>query len=590
MSKNPVIRCNIKREGNKCNYYVDGKPESKKKVMNLARKFSIQIDNLCQFLPQDKVVEFAAMTPVDLLRSTQRAVASQEMIDWHDQLKEMRGNQRAIEHQQVTDRDSVTNLEARQRMQEADVSRIRERDQVLEKVRLLQAALPIVEYRDANTKFKAAKDQRISATTELDELKKRVAPALRDVTAKQPYRDEVRAALDHRIAVLEQAEARSDNQAKKIETFQDKANQVRKEMDTELNSIKTNRTEIKRLEGVIGNLKRQMQQAPSDFDVAASNEKTVCGPRLMRFQELTNRSQRERQRSIRELEEERTQMIQNLKAMEAQGRERVARISEAEQEEKNFESQAGQQAIKLSRINNDAYKAWRWIQQHQEEFEKPVFGPPIVECSVKDAKYVQVVEALLQMGDLTTLTVQTRSDFNKLHEILHEQQRLIRLNIREVSFGLDRFPSPPVSKDDMSRFGLDGWALDFLSGPEPVLAMLCDAAKIHQNAVSVKKTTDAQFDMIKESPIVNWATPVSMYRITRRREYGPGAESILVRGTRAPQIWTDQPVDMAAKRDLREKIDQWTQENQELRGRFEHSKAKIVQLKDQRVALEQEMV
>ena len=286
-SRNPVIRCVIKREGNKSSYYIDGKLESKKRVMNLARKFSIQIDNLCQFLPQDKVVEFAAMSPVELLKSTQRAVASQEMIDWHDQLKEMRGNQRAIELQNVIDRDNLANLEARQRMQEADVSRIRERDQVKERVRLLQAAMPIVEYRAANLKFKDAKDQRTTAAAELDSLEKRVAPALRDVNAKQRYRDDIKAALDRRIRVLEQAESRSDNYAARIDTADSKAVQVSKVMEVEKNSRKAGKAEIKRLDGVIMNLQRQIDQGPGDFDVAACNEKMVCRPNSLRSRLLT---------------------------------------------------------------------------------------------------------------------------------------------------------------------------------------------------------------------------------------------------------------------------------------------------------------
>ena len=290
------------------------------------------------------------------------------------------------------------------------------------------------------------------------------------------------------------------------------------------------------------------------------------------------------------IEDERQELIRRLKSMEAEGREKIKRIEDAEEDAKNLESQAGQQAIKLSKINTDTYKAWQWIQKHQDEFEKPVFGPPIVECSVKDRKYVQVVEALLQTNELTTLTVQTKKDFNKLHEVLHEQQRLVRLNIREVPFGLDRFPSPNIPRDEMNRLGLDGWALDYLSGPEPVLAMLCDAARVHQNAVSLRNTTTEQFDLIKQTSIVTWATPQSFYKITRRREYGRGAESTLVRGVRPPSIWIDQPVDMAARSDIHENIDRWTQENLELRKRFEDLKAKQAQLKEQQTTLEQETV
>ena len=55
-TSNPVIRTKILRENNKVEYYINDKKENKKRVMDLARSFSIQVDNLCQFLPQDRVV------------------------------------------------------------------------------------------------------------------------------------------------------------------------------------------------------------------------------------------------------------------------------------------------------------------------------------------------------------------------------------------------------------------------------------------------------------------------------------------------------------------------------------------------------
>ena len=35
---------------------------------------NIQVGNLCQFLPQEKVADFAKMTPEDLLENTEKAV------------------------------------------------------------------------------------------------------------------------------------------------------------------------------------------------------------------------------------------------------------------------------------------------------------------------------------------------------------------------------------------------------------------------------------------------------------------------------------------------------------------------------------
>ena len=47
--ENPVITTKITREGNKTDFYIDGKKTTNKAVLDLARSFSIQVDNLCQF-------------------------------------------------------------------------------------------------------------------------------------------------------------------------------------------------------------------------------------------------------------------------------------------------------------------------------------------------------------------------------------------------------------------------------------------------------------------------------------------------------------------------------------------------------------
>lgn len=38
---------------------IIGETKSQKEVMNAISSLNIQVDNLCQFLPQDKVAEFA---------------------------------------------------------------------------------------------------------------------------------------------------------------------------------------------------------------------------------------------------------------------------------------------------------------------------------------------------------------------------------------------------------------------------------------------------------------------------------------------------------------------------------------------------
>lgn len=271
-----VIRCRITREGNKTSFYFNGSPSSKKEILNIARHFSIQIDNLCQFLPQDKVVEFAAMNPVELLRSTQRAVAPQEMLDMHDKLKELRKVQKIIEAQNESNQDTLSNLENRQRMQHADVERMRERQEIQDRVDRLEKARPVWQYRDARTAWKAEEEKSKAAAAELDELKEEVAPALRAVNAKQIYQERVEQVVKERKVVFDKAGKDADTIDRKLKELHERAEALKNEKVAESNGGRQSRSEGARLEGNIARLKRQMEDPPPELDVASHNEQMVC--------------------------------------------------------------------------------------------------------------------------------------------------------------------------------------------------------------------------------------------------------------------------------------------------------------------------
>lgn len=264
-------------------------------------------------------------------------------------------------------------------------------------------------------------------------------------------------------------------------------------------------------------------------------------------------------------------------------------ILQARRDLENLESQAGQQAQKLRQASRDTAEAWRWIQGNQDKFEKQVFGPPVVECSVKDLKYVDAIESLFQSNDFLAFTVQTRSDFKKLQEQLYGTMGLAEINIRTVSAGSVQF-QPPVSGEDMRRYGFDCWALDLINGPEPVLSMLCGECRLHQTGVALHDITEEQFNLITVSPITSWVTGKNSYQITRRREYGPGATSTRVRDVRKARVWTNQPVDMRAKHDLQENIGGWGEEVLEFQRQVQEAKDKMAQLRDENADIEREKV
>lgn len=60
---------------------LNNETKSAKDMMEYIKEFSIQVDNMCQFLPQDRVQDFAKLNKQELLRQTQVAIGQEDLIE-----------------------------------------------------------------------------------------------------------------------------------------------------------------------------------------------------------------------------------------------------------------------------------------------------------------------------------------------------------------------------------------------------------------------------------------------------------------------------------------------------------------------------
>lgn len=204
---------------------------------------------------------------------------------------------------------------------------------------------------------------------------------------------------------------------------------------------------------------------------------------------------------------------------------------------------------------------WQWVQEHQDEFEKEVFGPPMLTCSVKDEAYADLIESLLQKNDFLCFVAQTKQDHLKLHHgLLKELKLAVTIRTSDSTLANHR---PPATKEEASRLGLDGFAIDFLDGPEPVLANFCLLSRLHMTGVSLRKLSEEQSITLSSHPAISsWATGKQINRTVRRQEYGSEAASTVTRPIRESRFWKDQAVDPQEKASLDERYlklrEQWT--------------------------------
>lgn len=299
--------------------------------------------------------------------------------------------------------------------------------------------------------------------------------------------------------------------------------------------------------------------------------------------------QRDVRAKIRQLTDRAEEIKGNKQRLVDQCAARTRDISHAEQQLRTLESSAGQQEAKLKQISPDSFRAYRWVSENRDKFEKEVFGPPIVTCSITDPKYADAIESLFQRTDLTAFTTQTRNDFRTLQKWLNTKMKLHDISIKTCSVALETC-TPPMSDDEIRSLGMETWARNCLTGPDPVLAMLCNENRLHQTPISLGDISDDQYNRIRNGSLSSYVAGRSNYQITRRREYGPDAVSAKCKPVRPARVWTSQPIDLAAKRELESNIRMRKMELDELQKQLDADKDEISGIKAQFSMLDEQKV
>ncbi|OWP00940.1 hypothetical protein B2J93_236 [Marssonina coronariae] len=565
--ENHVIRVRIMRVGSTRDWWLNGRKTSMKAVQKLVKDLSIQIDNLCQFLPQEQVATFAGLSPIAILEETQRAAAPPEMLEMHEQLKGLRKSQKVLDIQLATDRETLENWEKRQQSLQLQVQKLQERLQIEEKIKYLERTIPFVEYRDARIEHQTRSRRKKEAQQRVRELEAEVQPTLERINAKQDYFRQVSEILKERKIATDGAERQADIKSQTL----DKADEDIKDKEGLMGAQKKARNEQKNKVG-------KLQKTVTDLKAKLHGEAIVFDPSEW------NERIRTKEHELQDLKAEVEDLASRENEIKDQGRAVSNRKLEAERSLAAFDTQEGQQMSKLAHESRDTAEAWKWVQEHRDEFQAEIYGPPLITCSLKDPRYANAVEATLKRTDFLTFVTQNSSDSKKLSNQLGKFRDI---TIREADG--TRAESRLLSEQQMQQLGLDAWAIDLVDGPGPVLSFL-ESRGLDRSAVALQDITEDRYNFIKEkTKLTQWATNSNSYRIQKREEYGPSATSSTSRQVNAARYWTDQPVDTSGKREIREKISEIESEFEDLKKQILPLRATIKELREKGHQLQKEI-
>lgn len=254
-------------------------------------------------------------------------------------------------------------------------------------------------------------------------------------------------------------------------------------------------------------------------------------------------------------------------ALKVEGKEKTHTLRRLESKLASLDSEEGRLRSQLERISPDGAKGLEWLEKNKDKFEKEVFGPPMLTCSMKDDRYRDLVQSVLQKDDFLCFVAQTAKDHKTLSHYLFKELGL-SVSVRSSLAPYSEYRNP-VPREQLKSFGLDGYATDYIEGPEPVLAMLCGEKRLHSTAVGLKDISEEAYQQLQQvDAIGQFAAGKTSYRVMRRREYGAHATSTRVRNIQPGQFWRDQPVDTAEKTDLKQQVEKAKAEFLDVKARF----------------------
>lgn len=529
--RNYVLRREIMRQGNRSHFTMNNLPIKSKEVTQFVAEMNIQISNLCQFLPQEKVVEFSQMNYTELLEKTEQAVGERGLYEDHQTLKECRVKEKEL-LQHLNDKEiHLKKLQQLNDRVEHDVQRFNERQTTLEKIETLEKKKVWLHYDQKRILFEKCKKE-----------KKKVDDASQEKRRQQnPLQEKLQKAT---------------NNLRKLE-------QQMKDATTE---IMKQENLAKRKRADLGDLTGQIAEVQEDLREKKGQEQE----RLKKIHEWKQQVDGYK-KELGELEPDeniKPQLEANLAELNRLSRESSqieAQCSNVRSERENMKREIRGFQGQLKKLNDlrdrrlqtlrgkspDLVNAVMWLRSNRDKFKKTIHEPIALVLNIEDKNHAKFIERAIPNQDMLAFVCEDSDDQDKFLSEVREKQKLRVSVVKSPAEPLDHFKAPRPIQD--IGFGFYSYLKDLVTAPDAVMSYLCKLHKLHTIPLGNEETERCVEQVIEHAQLHRFYTPRYQYSIKQSR-YGNRNKSSLSSQVPEAKILGMSTVDVNEKRELEMQI------------------------------------
>lgn len=487
-------------------YFLDDQPARHRDIHEkVIQKYDIQLDNLTQFMPQEKVAEFTNLRPDELLLLAIRALGGAEREDAFNELLDRdRGLTAAIEKLKHSE-TKLAELVDKQEVDSEEVKAFREQKELLGKIKLLNAIRPCIEELELRAEYNEVRIEISKVDAEVQEIQVEVqGNSAGPINACKQKVD----AASNAFTTMKRAAQGLDGQIN-----QDA--QIIEEVVTQLSQ------KIKRYNDI------EMDAQRLQKNVETTREKWISARnKLESFGDVSEDSL-EKERV--EFEGQRSQVRRKIFDEESKKGPLDVEVRKADQMISHLSRRleglmdARRQRLNMVRGMRNGPKILQCVELIDElrsrgAFRRNAFGPVCVEIEVSDRYHARIMEHVAGGYLMTSFVFESMNDsrvfINEARARVHGYSPATITTPLNSNDEIDRnvierqVIQRPLD-EQLRRLGIENTVSDIFSAPASVRAALNAMANIHTIHVGSSIAISNQDALRYEHGVLTWYTPES---------------------------------------------------------------------------------
>ncbi|XP_033019770.1 structural maintenance of chromosomes protein 5 isoform X1 [Lacerta agilis] len=487
---NLVITREMSVSNNQSAWFINKKPSTLKMVEDQIAALNIQVGNLCQFLPQDKVGEFAKLSKVELLEATEKSVGPPEMYKYHCDLKNFRQRERELENSCKEKHSNLEKMKQTNERYKQDVERYHEHKRHLDLIAMLERKRPWVVYEDVRKQYEQVKQNRNRQKEELNALRKSQSPMTHQIQEAEKQCASLNKKIQEKVAAIRETSQKCKQHQDALESKDKQIERITQAMRMKEEVEMDRQKRIQNTRKMIEDWNNELRNTDNSENIQPQMDSINA--------------------ELKHLQEEKVNIDGELNQLTGEKENLLKDKDGVVSGIVKFDNMMKMKEEKLKKRFQDTHIALTWLRGNRNRFEKEVCDPMMLAINMKDHKYAKYVENHISANDLRAFVFESQEDMEIFLREVRDGQRL-RVNAvcAPSESCAESRPLKPV--EELFRYGVFSYLRELFDAPHPVMNYLCDKYRIHEVPVGTEKTRNMIERVIKETKLRSIYTAEERY-------------------------------------------------------------------------------